>query len=1302
MTQDTMYSKMEVSYLLCIILITVPRSLGSCHKDFSQYQHTICVTTNHSLINAGECCRNAYPSFEHLNGSIGNSSVVLVDNIFLESSVSFFGLHNITLIGLNRPQTKITCNATNNTGAGLAFIGVKNLSISDLTFEHCGAFYNSTTTLVKQTKHSTFRSSIYILNSTMVFIEKVLIKNSTGNAVTFFDTDESVIVSHSSFESNAIPESEKEVYSGGGGVYVEFTYCSPNIDISQTGECDNAGQHNKDSRYDFHNCTFRNNKATILNASSTDRWINNTHEFEGLGRGGGMNIVFKGHAENNSVSVCNCTFYQNTAVWGGGLYACFRDSVHENNIFVSDSVFEGNICETAAGGGADVGYLFFNSSSSEHNKIHFNNCLFRKNQAIYGGGVAIYSSKYYRDLENVIEFTDCTWEENIARFGSAVDISPLLKWDSQSTTGFLPSPVFENSHFDSNFITPETIQADCTCKHPWMQTKESEGGFTAVGFSIRFKGKLYFGHHNGSAMYVTFCSLNFDSGTNATFIGNSGFVGGAMTLSGLSVMYVRDNSSFAFINNSASDRGGAIYVEIAQKYNLISLRICFIVYKGYLDVKERNLTFKFCGNRAGSSGRTEHRGDSIFLTSLHQCRTPYNNDSHPFSSIGTFTYSGSSSKPLQYEISTEGGHFNQNNKIHPPSVAIIPGKEFTLPFISEDDFHQNIINVYSVAIKIIANHSSTIKVDSGYSHISDDQLKLCGKPGDKGIVVLSQLGFRRTTISFEVHMQECPPGFILDNDSMKCMCPAPSDRTYSGIAECHNSTFKAYLYRGFWMGYNSTLELLSGYCPSGFCFSYESVFHSKTNLLPSVFSKEMLDDLVCGPKRTGRLCGECRDNYSAYYHDSYFKCGKKDHCNMGLLFYTISELLPLTGLFILVIIFDISFTSGGVNAFIFFAQVINSLEIQAKGFIWFPYTVHKLTNVHRFVYRLFNLDFFSSHSLAFCLWEGAKPIDVIAFKYVTVIYALMLVFITVMLMNVCNCYRFCRCIKPRTVKTSVIHGLSAFLVMCYSQCSSVSFLLLQPSYLYTRGPTYNNLVVQYSGSTAYFSRGHLLYAIPAIFCLVTIIILPTILLLMYPGYYKILTLLRLNENKKLQQLSSLIPIAKLKPLFDSFQSCYSDNFRFFSGLSFVYRLLIVALLCFSTSWIFFYAMIEVQLTLMLAIHALVQPYKKRWHNAVDILVFADLSFINGLSLYNYVYSRRGNKNLVDLASSFQLLLIYLPILCIVGYIMFYLLLQIKSCFKRNNIQEHHEENEFPGRIIYGDEESSTEEEYHDFEEYELT
>ena len=190
----------------------------------------------------------------------------------------------------------------------------------------------------------------------------------------------------------------------------------------------------------------------------------------------------------------------------------------------------------------------------------------------------------------------------------------------------------------------------------------------------------------------------------------------------------------------------------------------------------------------------------------------------------------------------------------------------------------------------------------------------------------------------------------------------------------------------------------------------------------------------------------------------------------------------------------------------------------------------------------------------------------------------------------------------------------------------------------------------------YFQDGHLKYAIPALIIETVLILMPPILLLIYPLCYRVFALLGVEETSFVKVLCKVTPLEKMKPLFDSFQGCYKDKYHFFAGLYFLYRL--VALISFLAldSLMKFYIALEMQLILMLTIQATTYAYRKRSHNILDTLLFADLAIINAFTMFNYKLTISDDNLLaINILSGIQVFLIMLPllyILCFIGSIIF--------------------------------------------------
>ena len=442
-------------------------------------------------------------------------------------------------------------------------------------------------------------------------------------------------------------------------------------------------------------------------------------------------------------------------------------------------------------------------------------------------------------------------------------------------------------------------------------------------------------------------------------------------------------------------------------------------------------------------------------------------------------------------------------------------------------------------------------------------------------------------------------------------------------------------------------------------------------VLPQNYSE--LNRAVCGETRTGFLCGRCQENYTVHFHSPGFLCKpiEASGCKIGWLWYILSELVPVTMVFIAVLLFNINFTSGAISSFILFGQLLNVLDVYTSGRIAFPDTVQESVRVsarvYTTIYGFINLDYFSYESISFCLLKHASALDMLTFKYVTILYTLLMIVAVILFVKKCAgrcCGRYCRI---TAVKTSMIHGISTFLVICYSQCIKVSLNILASEHpVAETGGTFKPSVrVWYNGEILYFSRNHLPYALPAIIFLCVIGIFPPVLLLSYPLLNKLVALFRCDNHKVLDNCITKtlnLTFGRLKPLLDSFQGCFKDNYRFFSGLHFLYRWVFQCLFIirgFSS----YYTGVIGFLAFALALHSICQPYINRAHNVIFTLLFTDLLLIDLLSFYNY-HKNRDHTELgaMVMAVAIQLILIYLPLI-IMGIYVIHAMVPVK-CKKK--------------------------------------
>ena len=202
-----------------------------------------------------------------------------------------------------------------------------------------------------------------------------------------------------------------------------------------------------------------------------------------------------------------------------------------------------------------------------------------------------------------------------------------------------------------------------------------------------------------------------------------------------------------------------------------------------------------------------------------------------------------------------------------------------------------------------------------------------------------------------------------------------------------------------------------------------------------------------------------------------------------------------------VLVLNISFTSGAVNGFILFSQLLASFDFTAGGIIMFPrQSLRNASQGYQIFYGFFNLDYFNSESLSFCLWKGASALDMLVIKYITILYTALLIATFVLVMNKCGGRYLGKCCRITTIKASVVHGISSFLMIGYSQCVNVSLSLLLQVHIHAAQDNdfQPHKRVWLNGEIVHFSKEHLPYALPAVFCLLTVGMIPPLLLLIYP------------------------------------------------------------------------------------------------------------------------------------------------------------------------------------------------------------
>ena len=227
----------------------------------------------------------------------------------------------------------------------------------------------------------------------------------------------------------------------------------------------------------------------------------------------------------------------------------------------------------------------------------------------------------------------------------------------------------------------------------------------------------------------------------------------------------------------------------------------------------------------------------------------------------------------------------------------------------------------------------------------------------------------------------------------------------------------------------------------------------------------------------------------------------------------------------------------------------------------------------------------------------------------------------------------------------MLNGLCSIGILTYGFVIQQAFSVLRLSHCCPLGVDY---CFYYCTELEYGDYRFSLFVAAAVFSIALALLLPLLLL-----YYPCGPALIQRVAKRSPQF---VTCHKLAPVLDVFQSAYKPKLRFFAALPLLYRFVI---------WLFFSTLSAVLVKndrlivitfvfiVILAIHSLVQPYRKPNHNYIETLYLVNLVLITMMLLIGgLVRSNLLSTNRSKLAIPLAVLTIplaFLPILICVGY-----------------------------------------------------
>ena len=495
----------------------------------------------------------------------------------------------------------------------------------------------------------------------------------------------------------------------------------------------------------------------------------------------------------------------------------------------------------------------------------------------------------------------------------------------------------------------------------------------------------------------------------------------------------------------------------------------------------------------------------------------------------------------------------------------------------------------------------------------------------------------------------CPPWFEPINGTCKC------GDSIDGVVDCDETLQVSAILDCYCMTYNESTGTVVGAC---FLNAILEMQKNNNLYLPLPKTVKELNDAMCGHfNRSGQLCGECKRSYHPLVYSYDLECTMCSGGQYNWITYVAIAFVPLTVFLILVLCCRISATSPKLYGFVMFSQVLAfpaNVRVLLVALRRKPPFSALAVKVLSAIYGFWNLDFFRTlipHEI--CL--KVDTLQALALDYGIAFYPLALIIVTYVLIELHDHnFRlmvwvwkpFHRCFarfrQQWDIRTSIIDAFATFLLLSNVKFLSVSLDLLTPTHVFSTNGSVVGMYLYYDASIEYFGKKHLPYAILAVFVVLTFILFPLLLLLLYP-------------MRCFQRCLGHCGVKwhALHVFVDAFQGCYKDgtngtrDCRYFAGVYYVMRLLLCIQFALTRN-VAFYAVALFVLIGVAMLLVIVQPYKTEFaaYNVVDtIFVLVLAMWFVTVVFFNIAVVKA--RNLVKISEIASFLVAALPLFYLV-------------------------------------------------------
>ena len=955
-------------------------------------------------------------------------------------------------------------------------------------------------------------------------------------------------------------------------------------------------------------CTITNSTFTHNTASSAGlQWINPC----GSARGGGISVVLRGEATNNTVQLLNSVHLNsNKAQFGGGLFIAFYGNASGNTVTVDNAEVTENevvieMASSASGGGIFIGFTATGTNRLFGNVVAINSSRIISNEADIGGGISVnlvHNARECSTDSNKLLIENSTFDSNTAFQGSSAYLSQSGKCSKPLLNTTVGSSNFTNGHCGAGLRNEFVLRCSGNVLVESMPQVTFEG-------AVMFTGNSYFS--NISALSLRSSSIELLSSAQLQFTNNSAVNGAGIHLIDASSIILNSGSTILFKHNTASGQGGAIYADTCTLSQTDRLD-CVVKHSNpALRPDDWGVNITFIDNRL-----TSDQANAIYVDSVQSYDNLFN---------GTFCWKG------WFYITSFEVEENCIRQLRSGPVRFVNYGPHDYTIYNGDPLYNvvsrslrihdawgNYVNIYKVAHKI------PIEFINGPAYTFH-------QPSTLSSPIKVNCSSEYTTQSSLLYIHPLQfPGFAVTLHFRQC-----GDR-YCG---CHVICF---------------------YCRS----------HGKYGACPSSYYLCTPPILACAQGREGILCGNCSEGYAVAINDPDLSCIECNSPYYGVAIFLLLQLVPVLIMLTLLAVLHIKITDGSLSGFVLFSQLV-TLQFPGLGYSSWPGGYQdKISNFFRqyflsiplTVYSIWNLNFLNLVPVPFCIPHINTAAKAILLQYTTAACPLVFIVVTYTWIKCYNNgYRLvvyttrpvhqllARFWQKFKIQPSLIDTYAGLMLLSYMRFLATSAKLLKFTFVQDSNNSEEYTVAfYYDANLSYFGWPHAACGVLAILCLLVFVVTPTIVLLFYHLKYfqRCLTRCKLDSWPGLHAL------------VDAYQGCFKNSAtdgserRYFAGIyllfPFCYVAFIVTPYAFAAA-IRFVIFKTCLLIVTFSMIAIFRPYKRTAHNFTSIMSFGVVA----------VFTLFGTFGQIPI-----IIILYIPFLVLCSYLTYRL---FKPCCPRITI-----------------------------------